>query len=1280
MKIFFTLSFQLLLSVGPLFFLAENAFTATFYSNDFESGVGAEWSLTNLNSEVMTPFSVFSGRFDNDTQTLTVSNLVVGADYSLLFDLYIIDSWDGGNDRFKVDVAGNNLFNHSFYVNPPSYQTYPDAPDVGPSDFGFLNYNDSIYRQVEVPFQAVSNVQEIAFYGSGLQEGDDETWGIDNVVVQDYEATVIKRSSLPLGSSATAIAWFSISADRILEESEAIDAANYDLRSAGVDGLFDTADDILYALLPTFDGNKTVTFSIDGTIPLQYGVYRFQTSTNLTDSVGGAVMEFIRSFTLLKSDVGRIEDLENDSLAEADSLMPLTESPASSGFLTAHGSGSFSSSADNDYWKFEAEAGDVITAWVEVDRSDVQPYLYLYDAAGTQLIYANNWTWFSHIQNYTITVPGTYYLKIDPNYDRTPKPSYTLRLDVGRNRLLEDEANDTPAQANTLEWTLTGSSLKTKSAGALVHSDDLFDFGFMNVGNAVSVNVRFPEESMLDATSLFASVELDDGTVLYSTNLAVFAYDIATNATHYLRLHSDSEMDVLGQYVLDATLLDSGAPFVESSTLPMAGTTNTAVIDRFSAQFSEFMDLGTVTNPASYHLFSSGADGIWGNGDDEVYPLTPSYSENMLLADFLIEQGPLQPGRDYRFVANSNLHDRVGNALGAEYVQSFRIENLPNYTIENRSNNEAAFATPLGLSSNLASGAFSFIESIPTGDKPVDVQAVDLTGDGVLDLVLANFNADQIQILEGQGDGTFSALTNWPAGDGPRQVAIGYFNTDSYPDIAVVNEYSDNVSILLGQGGGLFAPKVDVAAGDTPFDVAVGDLNGDGHVDLAMVFNYADQVGVLWGDGAGNFLTSTNYAVGSNPQEIEIADLNGDSKLDVAVVNYGSDTVGVLLNTGTGSLSAMVAYSCGDAPRCLSVGDMDHDGHSDLVVGNFNADTISIFLGVGDGTFGAASTFAGIDAPLDLSLNDINADGFLDVVAVSYNGSKMTLFSNAGDGTLSAPIYQYPISSNPSSLAVADMDGDGIDDVVVTESSYDHIYCYRGVAEVELSEDPAGSGLCFGVGRGNMRDSSDYDYWSFSADAGDQVVLAMQTPGNPTSSQLQYYLLDPIGNRVGAIYSTEYYGGYGQSSPLSISIPGVYTVVVHYNHSYWGEYRLRVSKVPTGQQFETEGNNHADEANLLDFTLNGNHLENTINGYVSLADSTGDYFSLGNLSSGTVVGVECRQPSNSEFDPLLEILFEDNLPVSLNSNQVLQLDGAVTDYALANPVTNFPTTALTYEF
>src|SRR5690606_14050797 len=80
-----------------------------------------------------------------------------GVTFLLRFDLYVIDSSDGNAlpahrpDLFEVYINGEVAFSHTFSNHWPA-QSYPLAPDVGPTHLGFGIDTDSIYRNIEVPF------------------------------------------------------------------------------------------------------------------------------------------------------------------------------------------------------------------------------------------------------------------------------------------------------------------------------------------------------------------------------------------------------------------------------------------------------------------------------------------------------------------------------------------------------------------------------------------------------------------------------------------------------------------------------------------------------------------------------------------------------------------------------------------------------------------------------------------------------------------------------------------------------------------------------------------------------------------------------------------------------------------------------------------------------------------------------------------------------------------------------------------------------------------------
>ena len=77
----------------------------------------------------------------------------------------------------------------------------------------------------------------------------------------------------------------------------------------------------------------------------------------------------------------------------------------------------------------------------------------------------------------------------------------------------------------------------------------------------------------------------------------------------------------------------------------------------------------------------------------------------------------------------------------------------------------------------------------------------DLTGDGIPDLVVANYNDDTVSVLLGKGDGTFLPQEVFPVGDKPYSVALADLTGDGRDDIIVANSASDTVSVLMNLGG-----------------------------------------------------------------------------------------------------------------------------------------------------------------------------------------------------------------------------------------------------------------------------------------------------------------------------------------------------------------------------------------------------------------------------------------------------------------------------------------------
>src|SRR5262245_41408046 len=123
----------------------------------------------------------------------------------------------------------------------------------------------------------------------------------------------------------------------------------------------------------------------------------------------------------------------------------------------------------------------------------------------------------------------------------------------------------------------------------------------------------------------------------------------------------------------------------------------------------------------------------------------------------------------------------------------------------------------------------------------------------------------------------------------------------------------------------------------------------------------------------------------------------------------------------------------GDHPFALADGDFNEDGITDLAVGTTRARSVGILLGRGDGTFLPLIPI-GWGNSTTLAVADFNGDGHQDLVGSEFGplGSNDVIdisFGN-GDGTF-GPKTVYDAGLHVSLLAVGDFNGDGLPDVVV---------------------------------------------------------------------------------------------------------------------------------------------------------------------------------------------------------------------------------------------------------
>lgn len=285
----------------------------------------------------------------------------------------------------------------------------------------------------------------------------------------------------------------------------------------------------------------------------------------------------------------------------------------------------------------------------------------------------------------------------------------------------------------------------------------------------------------------------------------------------------------------------------------------------------------------------------------------------------------------------------------------------------------------------------------------------------------------------------------------PASIAVADVNGDGKPDLVVASMGDGNVGlvgVLLGNGDGTFQSEVTYASGGyDAVSVAVTDVNGDGKLDLLVANQESASVGVLLGNGDGTFQAVKTYISGvGSPESIAVADVNGDGKPDLLVAITGNNfegSVGVLLGNGDGTFQPVVLHdSGGTSAESVVVMDANGDGKPDILVSNSCGSTrlcspsdgnVSLLLGNGDGTFQAAAFIYG---PLPgqysrIAVADVNGDGKPDLLVTDQCGNKNCIASTVavllgkGDGTFQTPMTYNTGGRLVRSIAVADVNGDG---------------------------------------------------------------------------------------------------------------------------------------------------------------------------------------------------------------------------------------------------------------
>ncbi len=341
------------------------------------------------------------------------------------------------------------------------------------------------------------------------------------------------------------------------------------------------------------------------------------------------------------------------------------------------------------------------------------------------------------------------------------------------------------------------------------------------------------------------------------------------------------------------------------------------------------------------------------------------------------------------------------------------------------------FAQAAALFALPAAASFDFAPAtvIPAMGGIADIVIADLDGDNDLDVAtLGGFSFPDgrafIGVLLNDGAGALSAPAIIDAGD---QVGLEFFiqdleagDVDGDGDVDLVfNGSFAPLTFVLNNGDGTFGPAMPTEffndLGQLNGQVEIADLDGDGDADFVI----ANPLRLVLNDGGK--LSAVDLPNGTNGAQLTVGDLDGDGDVDIT---FGSR---VFLNDGSASFTETGVIIPGGGGRDCAIGDIDVDMDLDVLCARSLFQELTIALNNGDATFAPFTSTATELFLLRVEIGRFDDDGLPDVIIRSLTAT--VLYPGLGGGDIGAA--QPLLSPAGDALAVGDLDGDGLDDLVL---------------------------------------------------------------------------------------------------------------------------------------------------------------------------------------------------------------------------------------------------------
>ncbi len=282
----------------------------------------------------------------------------------------------------------------------------------------------------------------------------------------------------------------------------------------------------------------------------------------------------------------------------------------------------------------------------------------------------------------------------------------------------------------------------------------------------------------------------------------------------------------------------------------------------------------------------------------------------------------------------------------------------------------------------------------------------------------------------------------------PTDLVVTDVDLDGDLDLAISVEASASLPgkvLVLRNGGvdtngqwvGFENEPLAVGIVDGPVAIAAGDLGGDDGPEFVTANGDSSTASAVLNYGGLFFFLDQTYQTGLQASGVAIGQFVGDAGLDFAISNEISGGVRLYRNEGPTGFTLTGTLTAGAKPAKLASADVDLDGDDDLIVANTSdfannpPPLVTIHRSNGNGTFAPAESYPIGRKTSAMVVADLNGDGLVDIVTgnrLDYGIS--LLVADAANPGHFLPTVPLTLVLEPFSLRPADVDLDGDLDIV----------------------------------------------------------------------------------------------------------------------------------------------------------------------------------------------------------------------------------------------------------